>query len=103
MLNPAAGVGAALAFTLMDKQVVLTQEVRDYPMIFFDHDRHRAVLRALAARSGAWQCVSDSSLASMFGLYLHYYCYMVNIAILLHALITLRDRAAGSILSPSTP
>ena len=35
MLSPAAGVGAALAFTLMDKHIVLTQEVRDYPMVFF--------------------------------------------------------------------
>ena len=35
LFSPAAGVAAALAFTLMDKQVVLTQEVRDYPMIFF--------------------------------------------------------------------
>ncbi len=35
MFSRAAGVGAALAFALMDKQVVLTQEVRDYPMVFF--------------------------------------------------------------------
>jgi mannosyltransferase len=91
MLSPAAGVGAALAFTLMDKQVVLTQEVRDYPIIFFT-----MIVIALfyvrwrrePGRGNAFGFVA----ASVFGLYLHYYCYMVNIAILFHALITLRDR-----------
>lgn len=91
LLTPAAGVGAALAFTLMDKQVVLTQEVRDYPMIFLTmivialfYVRWRRDL----GHGNAFGFVA----ASIFGLYLHYYCAMVNIAILLHALITLRDR-----------
>src|SRR5512138_1334229 len=35
LFSPAAGVLSALAFTLMDKHVVLTQEVRDYPMVYF--------------------------------------------------------------------
>jgi mannosyltransferase len=91
LLTPAAGVGAALAFTLMDKQVVLTQEVRDYPMIFLT----MIVIALFYVRwrrdpghGNAFGFVA----ASIIGLYLQYYCYMVNIAILLHALITLRDR-----------
>ena len=35
LFMPLAGVGAALAFALMDKHVVLTQEVRGYPITFF--------------------------------------------------------------------
>ncbi len=92
MLHPAAGVGAALAFTLMDKHVVLTQEVRDYPIIFF-------AMIVIALFYVRWRRDPGHGsgfgfvLASVFGLYLHYYCYMLNIAILLHALITLRDRS----------
>jgi hypothetical protein len=91
MLNPAGGVGAALAFTLMDKHVVLTQEVRDYPIIFF-------TMIAIALFYVRWRREPGRGnafgfvLSTVFGLYLHYYCYMLNIAILLHALITLRDR-----------
>jgi mannosyltransferase len=91
LLTPAAGVGAALAFTLMDKQVVLTQEVRDYPMIFL-------TMIVIALFYARWRRDPGHGhafgfvAASIIGLYLQYYCYMVNIAILIHALITLRDR-----------
>ncbi len=94
LFSPAAGVGAALAFTLMDKQVVLTQEVRDYPMVFF-------TMIGIAYLYVRWRQDRSRGTAfgfvalSVFGLYLHYYCYMVNLAILLHAALTLRDRAAG--------
>ena len=92
LLNPTAGVGAALAFALMDKHVVLTQEVRDYPMVFF-------VMLLIAyfyirwrqSPRGGW--AFGFVAASVVGLYLHYYCYMVNLAIGLHALLTLRGRA----------
>jgi hypothetical protein len=92
MLSPAGGVGAALAFALMDKHIVLTQEVRDYPIIF-------GAMIAIGLYYVRWRREPGRGngfgfvLASVFGLYLHYYCYMLNIAILLHALITLRDRA----------
>ncbi|NDJ75327.1 MAG: hypothetical protein GYB65_03630, partial [Chloroflexi bacterium] len=94
LFSPVAGVWAALAFTLMDKQVVLTQEVRDYPMVFF-------TMIAITLFYVRWYKTSAPGsafgfvAASIFGLYLHYYCYMVNLAILLHALLTLRD-APGS-------
>lgn len=97
MFSPAAGVGAALAFALMDKHVVLTQEVRDYPMIYF-------VMIGTAYCYVRWlqqdsrRPASGSAFAfaafSIAGLYLHYYCFMINLAILLHALFTLRDRRA---------
>ncbi len=92
LLNPTAGVGAALAFALMDKHVVLTQEVRDYPMVFF-------VMLLIAYFYMRWRQSPRGGwafgfvAASVAGLYLHYYCYMVNLAIGLHALITLRGRA----------
>lgn len=98
IVNPAAGVGAALAFTLMDKHVVLTQEVRDYPMVFFMmiaiayfYARWWRTVQVGRAQPGsAFGFVA----ASVIGLYLHYYCYMVNLAIVLHALVTLRGRRA---------
>ena len=88
-----AGVGAALAFALMDKQVVLTQEVRDYPMIFL-------AMIAIALYYVRWRRNPRGGNAFWFvawsvcGLYLHYYCYMVNLAILVHAGLTLRERTA---------
>lgn len=91
LFSPAAGVFAALAFTLMDKHVVLTQEVRDYPMVFF-------VMIAIAYFYVRWLRRPQGGsafgfvLLSVTGLYLHYYCYMVNLAILAHGLLTLRDR-----------
>ena len=91
LFNPAAGVCAALAFALMDKHVVLTQEVRDYPMVFF-------TMIAIALFYARWRRAPRGGnafwfvAASVFGLYLHYYCYMVNLAILLHAALTLRGR-----------
>lgn len=93
LFNPAAGVAAALAFALMDKHVVLTQEVRDYPMVFF-------TMIAIALFYIRWRHRPRGGhafwfvAASVFGLYLHYYCYMVNLAILVHAALTLRDRTA---------
>jgi hypothetical protein len=108
MFTPAAGVGAALALALMDKQTVLAQEVRDYPMVFFtmiaiayfyvrwiqgasppaaiDHPRSGPI----SASGYAFWFVA----CSIWGLYLHYYCFMVNLAIILHALFALRDRRA---------
>lgn len=99
LVNPAAGVGAALAFTLMDKHVVLTQEVRDYPMVFFMmllvayfYMRWwRTARTGTSAPGAAFGFVA----ASVIGLYLHYYVYMTNIAILIHALITLRGESRG--------
>lgn len=91
LFSPAAGVFAALAFTLMDKHVVLTQEVRDYPMVFF-------VMIGIAYFYVRWLrrprggSAFGFVLLSVIGLYLHYYCYMVNLAILVHGLITLRGR-----------
>ncbi len=91
LFSPAAGVFAALAFTLMDKHVVLTQEVRDYPMVFF-------VMIGIAYFYARWLRRPQGGsafgfvLLSVTGLYLHYYCYMVNLAILAHGLITLRGR-----------
>ena len=92
LLSPTAGVAAALAFALMDKHVVLTQEVRDYPMVYF-------VMLLIAyfyvrwrqSPRGGWALGFVA--ASVVGLYLHYYCYMANLAIWGHALLTLRDRA----------
>ncbi len=92
LLNPAAGVGAALALTLMDKHVVLTQEVRDYPMVFFMMlltTLYYLRWRKIPGRGHGFAFVA----ATVIALYLHYYCYMVNLAILVHALLTLRDRA----------
>ncbi|MBN1202962.1 MAG: glycosyltransferase family 39 protein [Anaerolineae bacterium] len=91
LFSPAAGVWAALAFTLMDKHVVLTQEVRDYPMVFF----YMIAIALLYVRWRRWPTGGHAFgfvLFSVLGLYLHYYCYMVNLAILVHALITLRGR-----------
>lgn len=91
LFSPAAGVWAALAFTLMDKHVVLTQEVRDYPMIFL-------VMIGIAWFYVRWRQQPQGGnafgfvLFSVLGLYLHYYCYMVNLAIGVHALLTLRGR-----------
>ena len=91
LFSPAGGVGAALAFALMDKHVVLTQEVRDYPMVFF-------TMIAIALFYVRWRRHPRGGngagfvLMTVFGLYLHYYCYMLNLAIMLHALLTLRDR-----------
>lgn len=93
LFNPAAGAGAALAFALMDKHVVLTQEVRDYPMIFL-------VMIASALYYVRWRRRPRGGNAlgfvawSVVGLYLHYYCYMVNLAIFAHAGLTLRERSA---------
>ncbi|MBI5961574.1 MAG: glycosyltransferase family 39 protein, partial [Chloroflexi bacterium] len=159
MFTPAAGVGAALAFALMDKQIVLAQEVRDYPMVFFSMIAIAYFyVRWLGQNQGAASSAPTKALrrrgirvkpaspptpspsemergsqpghsptkasettppfsaqrgngaggigvnapgyafwfvaCSVWGLYLHYYCFMVNLAILLHALITLRDRQA---------
>ncbi len=90
--NPLAGVLVALAFTMMDKQIVLTQEVRDYPIIFF-------MMIGTAYFYVRWRHGKPGSafgfvLFSVMGLYLQYYCYMVNLAILAHALCTLRGRPA---------
>lgn len=91
LFTPAAGVGAALAFALMDKHVVLTQEVRDYPMVFFT-----MILIALFyvrwRQSPGGGHAFGFVAASVAGLYLHYYCFMVNLAILAHAVLTLDDR-----------
>ncbi|MEW6578556.1 MAG: glycosyltransferase family 39 protein [Chloroflexota bacterium] len=93
LFNPSAGVGAALAFALMDKHVVLTQEVRDYPMIFL-------TMIAIALYYVRWRRSPRGGNAfwfvawSVLGLYLHYYCYMVNLAILVHAGLSLRERMA---------
>ncbi len=99
LVSPVAGVGAALAFTLMDKHVVLSQEVRHYPIAFFmmllTACCYVCWWRAVhsprgpaAVRGSAFGFVAATAL----GLYLHYYTYMVVIAILLHAAITLRGR-----------
>jgi hypothetical protein len=91
LFTPEAGVLAALVFTLLDKQVVLTQEVRDYPMVFF-------VMMTTAYCYIEWRqhprrgWAFGYVLSTILGLYLHYYTYMVNVAIVLHALITLRGR-----------
>ncbi len=91
LFTPEAGVLAALVFTLLDKQVVLTQEVRDYPMVFF-------VMMTTAYCYIEWRrhprrgWAFGYVLSTVLGLYLHYYTYMVNVAIVLHALITLRGR-----------
>ncbi len=107
MFNPAAGVGAALALALMDKQTVLAQEVRDYPMVYF-------TMIAIAYSYVMWLNTPPLTplpvhgegtgvglrrgyafwfvATSIFGLYLHYYCFMVNLAILAHAALTMRDR-----------
>jgi len=91
LFTPTAGVLAALAFTLMDKQVVLTQEVRDYPIIYF-------AMIGTAYFYVRWRCQPRGGNAfgfvafSIFGLYLQYYCYMVNLALLAHALLTIRNR-----------
>lgn len=91
LFNPLAGVLAALAFALMDKHVVLTQEVRDYPMVYF-------TMIAIALYYVRWRDDPRGGNGfwfvfwSVFGLYLHYYCYMVNLAIGIHALLTLRGR-----------
>jgi mannosyltransferase len=121
LFSPAAGVGAALAFALMDKQVVLTQEVRDYPIIYLtmmaivyfyarwrqalapgslspstregfqpDTARQTEKLRGSAVHGAAFGFV----FFSVVGLYLQYYCAMANLAVLAHALVTLRDRRA---------
>jgi hypothetical protein len=93
LFNPAAGVGAALAFALMDKHVVLTQEVRNYPMVFL-------TMIVIALYYARWRRNPRGGNASWFvawsvvGLYLHYYCYMVNLAILVHAGLTLGERTA---------
>ncbi|MBN1681251.1 MAG: glycosyltransferase family 39 protein [Anaerolineae bacterium] len=91
LFNPAAGVWAALAFTLMDKHVVLTQEVRHYAIVFFFMITIALFYvrwRERPTRANALGYV----LFSVLGVYLHYYCTLVNLAIGLHALITLRDR-----------
>jgi mannosyltransferase len=91
LLSPAAGVGAALAFTLMDKQVVLTQEVRDYPMVFF-------MMLLIALFYARWRREPGRGngfgfvAATVIALYLHYYAFMVNLAIIAHMLLTSRDR-----------
>jgi hypothetical protein len=92
LFNPAGGVWAALAFALMDKHVVLTQEVRDYPMVFFTMIGI-AYFYVRWRRSPRGGNAFGFVLFSVFGLYLHYYCYMVNLAILAHAALTLRERA----------
>lgn len=92
LLNPTAGVLAALAFALMDKHVVLTQEVRDYPMVYFVMLLIAYFyLRWRQSARGGW--AFGFVAASVVGLYLHYYGYMVNLAVGLHALLTLRDGA----------
>lgn len=91
LFTPQAGVLAALVFTLLDKQVVLTQEVRDYPMVFFAMMTTAFCYvqwRRHPRRGYAFGYV----LSAILGLYLHYYTYMVVVAIVLHALITLRGR-----------
>ncbi len=91
LLNPTAGFGAALAFALMDKHIVLTQEVRDYPMVYF-------VMLLIAYFYVRWRQSARGGwafgfvAASVAGLYLHYYCYMANLAVGLHALFTMRGK-----------
>jgi mannosyltransferase len=111
LFSAAAGVGAALAFALMDKQIVLTQEVRDYPIIYFTMmaivtcyvQWRRAITPdspSPASQTGkiSRSAVHGSALGfvffSVFGLYLQYYCSMANLAILVHAAVTLRGRQA---------
>lgn len=91
LFTPLAGVLAALTLTLMDKHVVLTQEVRDYPMVYF-------MMIATALCYVGWRqhprrgYAFGYVLSTLLGLYLHYYTYLVNVAIGLHALLTLRGR-----------
>ena len=84
LFTPLAGVLAALTLTLMDKHVVLTQEVRDYPMVYF-------MMIATALCYVGWRqhprrgYAFGYVLSTLLGLYLHYYTYLVNVAIGLHA------------------
>lgn len=91
LFMPAAGIGAALAFALMDKHVVLTQEVRGYPILYF-------VMMTIALFYLRWRRAPRRGAAlgfvaaSVIGVHLHYYALMVNLAIAAHAAITLRGR-----------
>jgi len=91
LFSPAAGVLAALIFTLMDKQVVLTQEVRGYPLLFL-------TMIAITFCYVRWRRHPNSGYGfgfvafSIFGLYLHYFSAMINLAILAHGLLTMRER-----------
>src|SRR5699024_5888381 len=90
LFMPLAGVGAALAFALMDKHVVLTQEVRGYPIVFFV--MMVTALCYLRWREGRrWAALSFVA-ASIVGVHLHYYAAMINLACAAHALLTLRER-----------
>lgn len=90
LFSPLAGVGAALAFALMDKHVVLTQEVRSYPILYFV--MMTTALCYLAWRRGRRGAALGFVASSVIGLHLHYYAAMVNLAIAVHALVTLRGR-----------
>ena len=91
LFMPVAGAGAALAFALMDKHVVLTQEVRGYPILYF-------VMMAITLFYLRWRQAPRGGAAlgfvaaSVLGVHLHYYSLMVNLAIAAHALVTLRGR-----------
>jgi hypothetical protein len=114
LFSASAGVGAALAFALMDKQIVLTQEVRDYPIIYFTmmaivycyvRWRRDLVPDSLSPPSeegpqpdrAPGRAVHGWAFGFVFfstvGLYLQYYCAMANLAILAHALVTCDRRA----------
>lgn len=90
LFMPLAGIGAALAFALMDKHVVLTQEVRGYPILFF-------IIIAIALfylrwRDGRRGAAFGFVAASVIGVHLHYYAAMIVLACAVHALLTLRGR-----------
>ena len=84
----------------MDKQVVLAQEVRDYPMVFFVMIGI-AYFYALWLRRPQGGSAFGYVLLSVIGLYLHYYCYMVNLAILVHAGLTLPEGVYQTVLTPA--
>lgn len=90
LFMPLAGVGAALAFALMDKHVVLTQEVRGYPITFFM--MMVVALFYLRWREGRRGAGFGFVAASVIGVHLHYYAGMITLACALHALVTLRGR-----------
>jgi len=90
LFMPLAGAGAALAFALMDKHVVLTQEVRGYPILFF-------TIMAIALFYARWRegrrgAAFGFVATSVIGLHLHYYAGTIVLACVLHALVTLRGR-----------
>jgi len=90
LFAPGVGVGAAIAFTMMDKQVVLTQEVRGYPILFL-------IMIAIALfylrwREGQRGAGLGYVALGVLGVHFHYYAAMILLACGAHALLTLRDR-----------